>query len=177
MKKPNFVEKYIIEDNICDGLLNYYEKNKDYRQTDKNASSVFIYPHNKNQWVRAHEAAVIQCMKEYCAKYVIKNSSFGLDRNSAITCFSASTGHPNYFYGRNALVHAGNVIASRVLAYVTYLNDIGEGGETAFLWQKLKIKPKKGLTLFWPTEFTHSYKHLAAPKEKKYLITGFINYI
>ena len=30
---------------------------------------------------------------------------------------------------------------------MTYLNDIKDGGETEFYYQKLKVKPEKGLTL------------------------------
>jgi prolyl 4-hydroxylase len=34
----------------------------------------------------------------------------------------------------------------RVLAWMTYLNDIEEGGETFFEVQQCKVRPKKGLT-------------------------------
>ena len=30
------------------------------------------------------------------------------------------------------------------MAWMVYLNDVEEGGETEFLYQKLKVKPKKG---------------------------------
>ena len=57
---------------------------------------------------------------------------------------------------------------------MTYLNDV-KAGETGFLYQKLKIKPKKGLTLVWPAIWTHTHKgHIV--KSDKYIITGYYNY-
>ena len=58
---------------------------------------------------------------------------------------------------------------------MTYLNDVKNGGETEFYWQKIKIKPKKGLTLIWPTEFTHLHRGIPTPIEEKYIVTGWFN--
>ena len=38
----------------------------------------------------------------------------------------------------------------RALAWMVYLNDVEEGGETEFLYQQLKIKPSKGRVVIWP---------------------------
>ena len=176
MKKVNFIERYIVEDNVCDGLVNYFERSTDYKKSDKNLSSVFTYPHNKNLWLKAYDDALTQSIKEYCIKYKIFNSSFGINQK-LLSHFFPNSKDNKYFYGRNALTEAGNLICSRVLIYNTFLNDIEEGGEINFLWQKVKVKPKKGLTLLWPSEFTHAYTHLPAPKQNKYLISGFISYI
>ena len=130
----------------------------------------------KNREEIFDDDALTQCIKEYCIKYKIINSSFGINQK-LLSHFFPNSKDNKYFYGRNALTEAGNLICSRVLIYNTFLNDIEEGGEINFLWQKVKVKPKKGLTLLWPSEFTHAYTHLPAPKENKYLISGFINYI
>ena len=67
--------------------------------------------------------------------------------------------------------------ATRNLVYMTYLNDIEEGGETEFYFQKLKIKPEKGLTLIWGADWTFTHHGLPAPNEEKYIITGWLNYV
>lgn len=67
--------------------------------------------------------------------------------------------------------------ATRNLVYMTYLNDIEEGGETEFYFQKLKIKPEKGLTLMWGVDWTFTHHGLPAPNEEKYIITGWLNYV
>ena len=49
-------------------------------------------------------------------------------------------------------------IIHRHLVYMTYLNDVTDGGETAWYHQNLKIKPKKGLTVIWPADWTFTHK-------------------
>lgn len=64
----------------------------------------------------------------------------------------------------------------RALVFMTYLNDVKEGGETEFLHYQIKIKPKKGLTLLWPAGFTHTHRGCPAPHEEKMIITGWCTY-
>ena len=58
---------------------------------------------------------------------------------------------------------------------MTYLNDIDEGG-TVFKYQKITTPSIKGLTLIWPTDYTHTHRGQVS-KETKYIITGWFNYI
>jgi hypothetical protein len=60
---------------------------------------------------------------------------------------------------------------------MTYLNTIKDGGETEFLYQKIKFKPKKGLSLIWPTDFTHTHRGIPSPTEEKMIVTGWLNFI
>jgi hypothetical protein len=66
---------------------------------------------------------------------------------------------------------------SRHLVFMTYLNDVNDGGETEFFHQKLKIKPQKGLTIIWPADWTHTHKGLISNTEEKYILTGWYNFI
>ena len=56
---------------------------------------------------------------------------------------------------------------------MTYLNDVEEGGETIFPYQKLKVKPKKGKTILWPAYWTHAHLGNVAKTEEKYITTGW----
>ena len=62
----------------------------------------------------------------------------------------------------------------RVLAWMIYLNDVEEGGETEFLYQKLRIKPKKNTLLIWPGSFTHLHRG-NPPMSTKYILTGWFS--
>ena len=59
---------------------------------------------------------------------------------------------------------------------MTYLNDVTDCGETEWYYQKLKIKPKKGLTVLWPTDWTYTHRGIASPSQLKYIITGWYSY-
>jgi len=70
----------------------------------------------------------------------------------------------------------------RHLVFMTYLtthDDLDEGrnlGGTAFKYQNLNMKAEKGLTLIWPSDFTHIHKSIACPDKEKYIITGWLSY-
>ena len=59
---------------------------------------------------------------------------------------------------------------------MTYLNDVEEGVETLFNHFNIKIKPKRGKTLIWPAEWTHSHTGDILNSDKKYIITGWMHF-
>lgn len=61
----------------------------------------------------------------------------------------------------------------RFLTWILYLNDIEEGGETEFLYQRARISPKAGTMVVWPTGFTHTHRGNPPLEETKYIITGW----
>ena len=64
----------------------------------------------------------------------------------------------------------------RVLVFMTYLNDLPDGG-TMFKNQDLTIPAKKGLTLIWPAEWTHTHKGQISNTKEKYIVTGWYHLI
>tara|TARA_B100000787_G_scaffold129627_1_gene98514 strand:- start:1650 stop:2246 length:597 start_codon:yes stop_codon:yes gene_type:complete len=64
----------------------------------------------------------------------------------------------------------------RVFAWMTYLNDVNEGGTTDFPHYDIKVKPEIGKTLIWPAEWTHAHKGSIVKSESKYIITGWIHF-
>lgn len=67
----------------------------------------------------------------------------------------------------------------RTIVYMLYLNSLSEngGGETEFLYQKLRIKPEENLMLLWPGAYTHAHRgNIVLSDEYKYVITGWFYY-
>ena len=64
----------------------------------------------------------------------------------------------------------------RLFAWMTYLNDVEEGGTTDFDYYKVKIKPQTGKTLIWPAEWTHAHTGSVLKGGKKYIITGWLHF-
>jgi hypothetical protein len=64
----------------------------------------------------------------------------------------------------------------RHFAYMTYLNDITDGGGTEFLNQQITTPAVTGLTLIWPAQWTHYHRGIVAPTEVKYIVTGWLSF-
>jgi len=60
--------------------------------------------------------------------------------------------------------------------WTIYLNDAFEEGETEFLYQALKIRPRTGALLIAPTAFTHTHRGNMPRGGNKYIATSWILY-
>lgn len=65
----------------------------------------------------------------------------------------------------------------RVLSWILYLNDVEEGGETEFLYQSLRFKPKTGTFILFPAHFTHTHRGNPPLSGVKYIATGWIEFL
>ena len=65
---------------------------------------------------------------------------------------------------------------NRILAFNLYLNDVEEGGETEFLYQERRVKPKKNRLVIWPAYFTHLHRGNPPLSGDKYIITGWVEF-
>jgi len=65
---------------------------------------------------------------------------------------------------------------NRVLVFTLYLNDVEEGGETEFLYQKKRFSPKKDRLLIFPAYFTHTHRGNQPLSDDKYIITGWVEF-
>jgi hypothetical protein len=65
--------------------------------------------------------------------------------------------------------------ANRVLTWSMFLNDVDEGGETEFLYQNVRYKPKTGSLLIFPASYTHTHRGNPPISNEKYIVTGWYN--
>ena len=61
----------------------------------------------------------------------------------------------------------------RFLVWSIFLNDVEEGGETEFLYHSMRVKPKKGSMLLFPSGFTHTHRGNPPISNTKYIATGW----
>tara|TARA_R110000796_G_C14402202_1_gene417756 strand:- start:48 stop:650 length:603 start_codon:yes stop_codon:yes gene_type:complete len=73
--------------------------------------------------------------------------------------------------------NSGVTSSRKLLLCMLYLNDVEEGGETEFLHQSLRIKPKTGTLVICPTYFTHLHRGNPPLKGNKYMINGWIEFL
>lgn len=69
--------------------------------------------------------------------------------------------------GHNEALH-------RIAFYMFYLNDVAQGGETEFYYQRRLIKPTKGTMVIAPAGFTHSHRGNIPISGDKYIATSWI---
>lgn len=72
--------------------------------------------------------------------------------------------------------------ARRFLVFFFYLNDVAEGGETAFTFNRqsnphLQVKPEAGKLLVFPPLWTHPHIAKRPISGPKYIIGGYLHYV
>ena len=62
----------------------------------------------------------------------------------------------------------------RAFAFSIYLNDVEEGGETEFLHQSMRVKPKTGRIVIWPAAFPYLHRGNSPLSGEKYILTSWM---
>jgi len=72
--------------------------------------------------------------------------------------------------------HGVGEASNRALVWSIYLNDVEEGGETEFLYQGARYRPKAGSMLMWPAGVTHPHRGNPPLSNEKIILTGWVSY-
>lgn len=68
-------------------------------------------------------------------------------------------------------------LANRQLVAIWYLNDVeGQGGETEFIYQDVRVKPEKGKLILFPPFWTHQHRAVTLQQGVKYIATTWITF-
>ena len=112
--------------------------------------------------------AVRSCCEQYFDWYpFLKNFTF-----ISTTCLLQKTNPTEGYHDWHS--ESNNIAcANRTLVWSVYFNDLDDSGETEFLYQKKKIKPKAGRVLIFPGSFTHLHRG-NPPYKSKYIATGWL---
>ena len=174
----DFIFKYQIDEKLCDDMIKYFKKNKEYKGEgvysgglDKNVKDsidVTFFNSSTNPTIIKYFKELSKELNVYCKKYEIPNVRTSMGNN--IQYYKPGGGFFTWHCERG-----NRYFATRALVYMTYLNSVKDGGETDFKYYS-KIKPKKGLTLIWPPDFTHTHRGLPSKTEEKYIVTGWVEF-
>ena len=185
---PNFIGSWVMETLICDQIIAYYEKNKE-KQIQGSTVSGTINLETKNRHDICISPKELNLKgNEILNKYFENLFEFYKDYNKqwpflASIVSTLEIGRFNigkYIKGQHfQKIHTERSSLDslhRLLAFMTYLNDVEDGGSTYFSHYDLDIKPKKGLTIIWPAEWTHAHKGNIINSGSKYIITGWLTF-
>ena len=186
----SFINGCYIPDDICDDLIKYFDENPDrhYKgrvwgiggasesNDDFKASTDMAFFINQDEEdlkiMSEYLKSLNLCIQEYEYKYDSARllATYATTESIQIQKYEPSEGYKGWHCER-----AGIAQQTRCFAFMTYLNDVLDGG-TEFMYQKLITPAKKGLTLIWPSDWTHTHKGQISPTHKKTIITGWLNY-
>jgi prolyl 4-hydroxylase len=187
MASDNFIfEKYIADLNLCNKIIDVYNASPHKKlgqigeginlsvkeSTDVNIplSEASKYPS-----ILLYMSQLQTVCEAYIKKYSICNKydPWAVIEPVNIQHYKPTQGYHAWHTERTTYKKPAN---SRHLVFMTYLNDVNDKGETEFYYQKIKVKPRKGLTLIWPADWTHTHRGIASPTEDKYIITGWYSF-
>jgi hypothetical protein len=172
LPKESFVGGWFIPTKICDGLISYFNefsKNTTpgvvsggkIKKDVKDSLDLQINSDNLDKEILAYRNKLQKILELYLKRYpeVDRYNHFNV-KTFNIQKYNKNGGFKEWHCERGAICDM-----SRVLVFMTYLNNIENGG-THFKYQKITTPSIKGLTLIWPTDFTHTHKSEIVNKEK-----------
>ena len=174
---PSFIMAYQIDEKLCDMIVENFEDVKKLTQYDK-IRGYHRLPESKldSDILENYTDAIKSAFEAYKKEY--EWSDIMTVPWSFFPPFNIQRYDPGDAYNPTHIEEGGprKGKIQRKLAFTTYLNDINEGGETEFILQGIKVKPKKGLTIIWPAGWTHPHHGIPALNEVKYIATGWAGY-
>jgi hypothetical protein len=181
--------EYLKDLTICDRLINlhkqsplkgpgYISKKGGEFQIDpsiKDSTDLSIHDYLLYQEVSDYISELHKIVDNYAAHYEAVNrySAWAMIEPINIQHYKPGGAYNSWHTERSS---AHPVTATRHLVFMTYLNDVTEGGQTEFYYQDMMVQPKRGLTLVWPADWTHTHRGVPSMTQEKYIITGWFNY-
>jgi hypothetical protein len=194
MERKNSIENFIgvfdnyITDIDCAQAINFYEGENKLehtlsRMTFEGASNVekkdnqfFADHHNIPIWVGTLKPLIYnfdQALNEYQKQTGIKEAYHV--EHFKYTGLKIQKTLPGEGYHMWHIEHnPGFLHEGRAMAWLIFLNDVEEAGETEFLHQKIRVKPKKGRIVIWPAAFPFVHRGNPPLSGEKYILTSWM---
>ena len=184
---PTFIGSWIIDNKLCDQIIFYFDNNKikQYQGVTSNGidlktkvrKDITINPKDiskpGNEIFNKYFQELFECYEDYNLQWPFLSTMVS---KLEIGRFNIGKYLPGQHFNKVHSERSNLNTLQRLFAFMTYLNDVDEGGSTEFTHYGLSIKPKKGLTLIWPAEWTHAHRGNILGSGSKYIITGWLNF-
>jgi len=183
----SFIGGWFIDKKICDNIISHFKNTpsfykvsgktyggkKFFETIPKKSTELVIEPNLRKPPFDLYEDNLQKCLNLYTKKYegAKRLSRYGLMGKYNIQHYKPGEGFYEFHCER-----AGWEYSDRQFVFMTFLNDVKDGG-TIFKYQNLTVPAKKGLTLIWPTDWTHLHKGQISKKHEKYIVTGWLHFV
>ena len=184
---PTFIGSWFIEPiGLCDDLVAFFEENPELQKTgetfsglhsdDKKSTDITILPRDLNEPGYEPARNYINCLYDCYADYVQQWPFLECIPTVEIGAFNLQRYHKGEHFSQLHTERSSLGTLHRLMAWMTYLNDVPTGGSTYFSHYDLDVQPEKGKTLIWPAEWTHAHTGNVVPQGTKYIITGWMHF-
>ena len=187
MKSDQYVREYWCDSLLCDSIIEYYkyadklgetypgkisEGTDDTikKSTEVNFSHVWDGVFGDDIW-KLH--SYVDLIQGFCTDYIHKFALDGKYKMSSLPQVQYYKPNEGYFAPHMDLCP---MYIDRVLVYITYLNDVPDGG-TIFVNNDMTITAVKGKTVLFPAGITHKHVGQISKKHEKYICTGWVKMV
>ncbi len=187
---PSFIGSWMLpKKEICDDLVNLFENGNlvsspgrtsgGVNLSVKDSTDIAVFPKDiekqGNESLSTLVRGLFDCYKDYVEQWPALK---GFCDNLELGKFNLQRYAAGQHFSKSHCERSDISSLHRVLAWMTYLNDVDEsqGGATYFDYFDIRVQPRKGLTLIWPCEWTHFHKGEVIESGSKYIATGWMNF-
>jgi len=187
-KETHFIGSWNIKnDNLCKEIISFFDENKTLQKkgattfgkdyTKKKTTDINIEPNDlKNDKFKCFNIYIeelYKCFIDYQLQWpFLKSIVKDVDIGSFNVQKYSKGDHFSQIHTERTDLRTSN----RLFAWMTYLDNVEDGGTTNFLHYDIKIKPEIGKTLIWPAEWTHAHSGEILNNGEKHIITGWMDF-
>lgn len=179
-----FISGWYINQDTCDKLIDLFENHPHKflgvvggdRSVDvsrKDSMDMTCHATDDHPLIQEYLSELKIVLEKYIERYPWcsnRHQPWSITNGFNIQRYYPDQGFHVWHFERNATAPL------RHLVFMTYLNDVTDGGETEWYHQQVLVQPKKGLTVFWPADWTFVHRGLTSTTQTKYIVTGWYCY-
>ena len=168
---------------FCEHVLGLFENDPEnqFRRPGQSTWTEYLITHRPEPEWKAAERVFLKSMADALADYARQPVARSLGRKFSrafehlkLKRYSASAGDGDHFPLHVDAFDAKTSV--RVLAFLWYLNDVQEGGETSFPALGLSIPARQGRLLVMPPMWMYEHKGEVPRSGDKFIVTSYLNF-
>jgi prolyl 4-hydroxylase len=187
-QNPHFIGAWNLEDDdLCKEIINFFEENKNLQRDGvsgsgknleiKKTTDIVVNANDlkneKFKCLNKYIKNLFESFKDYQNQWPFLKTLF---KELHIGKFNIQKYSPGGHFAKVHTERSSISSSHRLFAWMTYLNNVEDGGTTHFSHYDIEIKPEIGKTLIWPAEWTHAHNGKILNSGVKYIVTGWMHF-
>jgi len=169
IKKPGTFYTRGYHDEKQENYYHYLTEKPDIKES----LEIGILSNNYDKPWDTYRKYLQDCLEDYLSRYpdADRVSQFQILESYNLQWYPKGGGYKVWHHENSGIAES----VHRHLVFMTYLEDLPNAG-TQFKYQNFTSPSIKGLTLIWPSAFTHSHRGQITEEHEKMIVTGWYNF-